>query len=123
MDSDAGAVESLNVSVASGICLYEAVRQRTTDRRAPGSPAGSAARRRIVVLTGAGMSAESGVPTFRDAQTGLWADFGPENWRPSRPSGRGHGVGLVRGRRKMLGVVPNAGHEAIAAFERRPRGG
>jgi NAD-dependent deacetylase len=34
--------------------------------------------RAIAVLTGAGMSAESGVPTFRDAQTGLWAKFRPE---------------------------------------------
>lgn len=32
----------------------------------------------IAVLTGAGMSAESGVPTFRDAQTGLWSRFKPE---------------------------------------------
>ena len=32
----------------------------------------------FAVLTGAGMSAESGVPTFRDAQTGLWAKFRPE---------------------------------------------
>ncbi|HET6667414.1 MAG TPA: Sir2 family NAD-dependent protein deacetylase, partial [Intrasporangium sp.] len=30
---------------------------------------------RVVVLSGAGMSAESGVPTFRDAQTGLWERF------------------------------------------------
>ena len=36
------------------------------------------AARRIVLLSGAGMSAESGVPTFRDAQTGLWANFRPE---------------------------------------------
>ncbi len=33
--------------------------------------------RQIAVLTGAGMSAESGVPTFRDALTGLWAQFNP----------------------------------------------
>ncbi|WP_312566619.1 Sir2 family NAD-dependent protein deacetylase, partial [Diaphorobacter sp.] len=33
--------------------------------------------RRIAVLTGAGISAESGVPTFRDAQTGYWAQFNP----------------------------------------------
>jgi NAD-dependent deacetylase len=32
-----------------------------------------------VVLTGAGVSAESGVPTFRDTQTGLWADYQPED--------------------------------------------
>jgi NAD-dependent deacetylase len=34
--------------------------------------------RHIAVLTGAGISAESGVPTFRDAQTGLWAQYNPE---------------------------------------------
>ena len=33
----------------------------------------------LAVLTGAGMSAESGVPTFRDAQTGLWSRFRPED--------------------------------------------
>jgi NAD-dependent deacetylase len=33
---------------------------------------------RVLVLTGAGMSAESGVPTFRDAQTGLWAKYRAE---------------------------------------------
>lgn len=34
--------------------------------------------RRVLVLTGAGMSAESGVPTFRDAQTGMWENLNPE---------------------------------------------
>ncbi len=38
-----------------------------------------AAARQIFVLTGAGVSAESGVPTFRDALTGLWARFDPED--------------------------------------------
>src|SRR5258706_13586494 len=38
----------------------------------------------VVVLTGAGVSAESGVPTFRDAQTGLWARFKPEELATSR---------------------------------------
>src|SRR5699024_6498482 len=33
--------------------------------------------RRVLVLTGAGMSAESGIATFRDAQTGLWEEFDP----------------------------------------------
>lgn len=33
----------------------------------------------IAVLTGAGVSAESGEPTFRDAQTRLWAQFNPED--------------------------------------------
>ncbi len=31
--------------------------------------------RRVVILTGTGISAESGVPTFRDDLTGLWARF------------------------------------------------
>ena len=35
------------------------------------------AARTVAALTGAGVSAESGVPTFRDAQTGLWAKFDP----------------------------------------------
>ncbi|MCW8871946.1 MAG: NAD-dependent deacylase [Xanthomonadales bacterium] len=34
--------------------------------------------RSVLVLTGAGMSAESGIPTFRDAQTGIWSKFRPE---------------------------------------------
>ncbi len=34
--------------------------------------------KRLAVLTGAGISAESGVPTFREAQTGLWAQYDPQ---------------------------------------------
>jgi NAD-dependent deacetylase len=34
---------------------------------------------RVVILTGAGVSAESGVPAFRDAQTGLWVQYRPED--------------------------------------------
>jgi len=34
--------------------------------------------RSVAVLTGAGVSVESGVPTFRAAQTGLWAKYNPE---------------------------------------------
>src|SRR5438045_9208266 len=36
------------------------------------------AAQRIVALTGAGISAESGLATFRDAQTGLWSKFKPK---------------------------------------------
>ena len=35
------------------------------------------ASQRIAALTGAGISAESGVPTFREAQTGLWSRYDP----------------------------------------------
>ena len=40
---------------------------------------GLKAAKSVAVLTGAGVSAESGVPTFRDAQTGLWAKYRPED--------------------------------------------
>ena len=33
---------------------------------------------RVAVLTGSGISAESGVPTFREAQTGIWARYDPQ---------------------------------------------
>ena len=35
--------------------------------------------RHVAVLTGAGVSAESGIPTFRDAQTGLWERYSAED--------------------------------------------
>ena len=35
--------------------------------------------RSLLILTGAGVSAESGIPTFRDALAGLWAEFNPED--------------------------------------------
>ena len=37
------------------------------------------AKQRICILTGAGISAESGIPTFRDKQTGLWENYGAED--------------------------------------------
>ena len=73
--------------------------------------------RRVLVLTGAGMSAESGVPTFRDAQTGLWEEFDPaqlateEAWRADPPfvwAWYAWRMQLVRD------VDPNPGHVALA---------
>lgn len=83
------------------------------------------AARRIVVLTGAGMSAESGVPTFRDAQSGLWASFRPEELATeaafrARPQ---FVWDWYEARRAMIAQVrPNAGHHAIAGFARRHPG-
>lgn len=81
-----------------------------------------AAARRPVVFTGAGVSAESGIPTFRDALTGLWERYDPQQlateqgfradpqlvwrWYASR-------------RERIEQVRPNAAHEAIAEFGRR----
>ncbi|MDZ7592056.1 MAG: NAD-dependent protein deacylase [Rubrivivax sp.] len=76
----------------------------------------------LCVLTGAGMSAESGIPTFRDALTGLWSRFDPAelaseegfraqpqrvwDWYAERREGVRH-------------AEPNAGHHALAGFARR----
>ena len=81
-----------------------------------------ASARRIAVLTGAGVSAESGVPTFRDAQTGLWARYRPEDLA-TEAAFRAHPARVwdwYAMRRAMLaGAAPNAAHRAIAAFQQR----
>jgi NAD-dependent deacetylase len=74
----------------------------------------------ITVLTGAGISAESGVPTFRDAQTGLWAKYKPEEL--ATPEAFVHNPRLVwewyAWRREMVASVkPNPGHLALAVME------
>ncbi|HTE30380.1 MAG TPA: NAD-dependent deacylase [Chryseolinea sp.] len=74
----------------------------------------------LVVLTGAGISAESGIPTFRDAD-GLWEGFDvmevatPEGWKKN--------PALVldfynQRRKKALEVAPNRGHEILAELEK-----
>lgn len=76
---------------------------------------------RIAALTGAGISAESGVPTFRGA-TGLWKQFRPEEL--ATPHAFRRDPRLVwewyDWRRSMIAQVkPNPGHNALAALERR----
>jgi NAD-dependent deacetylase len=75
--------------------------------------------RRIVVLTGAGMSAESGIPTFRDAQKGLWARFDPMQLA-SEAGFRADPYRVwswyAERRRGVLAAEPNAGHLALGAF-------
>src|SRR5260221_5647415 len=80
------------------------------------------ASRRVRVLTGAGISAESGIPTFRDALTGLWARFRPEDL--ATPEAFARDPALVwrwyRERRQRLRTVePNPGHRALAALGER----
>jgi NAD-dependent deacetylase len=77
--------------------------------------------RKILVLTGAGMSAESGVPTFRDAQTGLWSRFRPEDL--ATPQAFREHPRLVwdwyaERRANIRKVRPHAGHFALAGMER-----
>lgn len=78
--------------------------------------------RHVLVLTGAGISAESGVPTFRDAQDGLWARYDPMDL--ATPDAFERDPELVwrwyRWRRELVaGVKPNAGHRAVAALAHR----
>jgi NAD-dependent deacetylase len=74
----------------------------------------------VTVLSGAGISAESGVPTFRDVETGLWAKVDPyeissaQGWHdhPDRV------WAWYLWRHYMMGAVaPNDGHRAVAAWE------
>ncbi|EYB69548.1 silent information regulator protein Sir2 [Deinococcus phoenicis] len=77
--------------------------------------------RRVAVLTGAGVSAESGIPTFRDAQTGHWARFRPEDLASPEAYRRdpetvwqwyaGRYADVTRAR-------PNGAHRLLAGLER-----
>lgn len=75
----------------------------------------------IVVLTGAGMSAESGLKTFRDAD-GLWE--GHDVMQVASPQGFRANPELVldfynQRRRQLLSATPNQAHDAIADLESR----
>lgn len=75
----------------------------------------------ITVLTGAGISAESGVPTFREAQTGLWAQYDAQEL--ATPQAFQRNPKLVwqwyAWRRELVAKAkPNAGHLALAQLER-----
>lgn len=78
--------------------------------------------RSIVVLTGAGISAESGIPTFRDAMTGLWSRFRPEDLATAEAFRRDPATvwaWYAWRREKVASVVPNAAHDALARLERQ----
>ena len=77
--------------------------------------------KKIVILTGAGMSAESGLKTFRDAN-GLWENHdimevaSPEGWAKNRS--------LVldfynQRRRQIVDAKPNEGHKALVRLEEK----
>jgi NAD-dependent deacetylase len=76
----------------------------------------------VVALTGSGVSAESGVPTFREAQSGLWERYDPQEL--ATPEAFDRDPRLVwewyEWRRKLvLEAEPNPGHLALAELERR----
>jgi NAD-dependent deacetylase len=77
---------------------------------------------KLFVLTGAGVSAESGVPTFRDAQTGLWARYDPMDL--ATPEAFARDPSLVwrwyAHRRSLVAQAqPNAAHIALANWQAR----
>lgn len=79
---------------------------------------------RIVILTGAGLSAESGLATFRD-KGGVWAKY--DYRKVATPEGFARNPALVHEfynmrRRDLKGVAPNAAHIALARLEREHAG-
>ena len=79
----------------------------------------------VCVLTGAGISAESGIPTFRDALTGLWANFNPEDLATPEAFERDPKFvwDWYEFRRELIRQAqPNPGHFALAELaDRVPR--
>ena len=76
-------------------------------------------KKKLVVLTGAGMSAESGISTFRDSD-GLWEKYRVED--VATPEGFAANPELVlnfynQRRRELLNTKPNAGHIGLADLE------
>lgn len=77
---------------------------------------------RVVVLTGAGMSAESGIATFRDAPDALWAKYNPMDL--ATPEAFSRDPKLVWSwyawrREQVRAAEPHAGHQALAAWQSR----
>lgn len=75
----------------------------------------------IAVLTGAGISAESGIPTFRDAMTGLWAKFSPADLATPEAFARDPervSRWYDERRCKVVQCQPNAGHLTLARLQK-----
>lgn len=85
-------------------------------------PDGSRRSPKLVALTGAGVSQESGLRTFRDAQTGLWSQYKPTDL--ASPEAFARDPKLVWDwyawrREAVKAVRPNAGHYALVEFEKQ----
>jgi NAD-dependent deacetylase len=75
----------------------------------------------LVVLSGAGVSKESGIPTFREAQTGLWARYDPQQLATRDAFRRNPQLvwEWYEYRRELVARTgPNPGHRALAEMER-----
>ncbi len=76
---------------------------------------------RVAVLTGAGVSQESGLRTFRDTRSGLWAQYKPEDLATPQAFARDPKLvwdWYAYRREAIKGVRPNAGHYALAEMEK-----
>jgi len=76
--------------------------------------------RHVMVLTGAGMSAESGIPTFRDAQKGMWAKFRAEDLATSSAFEANPArvwQWYEERRMKVRSAMPHTGHQALVLLE------
>ena len=78
-------------------------------------------KKKITILTGAGISRESGIKTFRDCEDGLWENYKVEDvcttdaWENNREEV----LAFYNARRKELeGKVPNAGHKSLVDLEK-----
>lgn len=80
------------------------------------------AARRVVVTTGAGMSTESGIPTFRDAPGAVWANYDPEDLA-TRDGFRRNPALVWRWYAERRAIIaraqPHEGHIALARLEPR----
>ena len=94
----------------------------SADFLAPGLKAALARPfKRIVVFSGAGMSADSGIPTFRSGSNGLWHEFGPEDLATPAAFRRDKDTvwGWYEWRRGLvIKAQPNAGHLAAVRLQR-----
>lgn len=76
---------------------------------------------RVAVFTGAGVSAESGIPTFREAQTGLWARYDPMQLASPEAYERDPATAWdwYQWRRELIARTrPNPGHYALVELQR-----
>ena len=100
-------------------CFYIAVPSIITNRIPLETADALKAAKHVVVFTGAGVSAESGIPTFRDASTGLWANFEAQDLATADAFRKDKALvwGWYEWRRhRVMRSRPNSAHEAVAAL-------
>ncbi|MEC5211374.1 NAD-dependent deacetylase [Psychrobacter sp. PL15] len=81
-------------------------------------------KKRICILTGAGVSAESGIPTFRDKQTGLWQQYRAEDLATCTAFARDPQLvwSWYQWRRQLVSdKVPNPAHHALAQWQQHAK--